>query len=142
MDGIKLYCVHKCVTYFAVSKHPSACKQGSIPHFQFHVTRFLRSRVINQGLTPIRLAPFSYPCRGVRHGTPRRTRFRNPLDFTWISDFRMDFWISDWISAFHSGFLDFWISVWISADGVRDFFRRTPRSMCPRTFPFFRKVWK
>ena len=29
----------------------------------------------------------------------------------------MDFWISDWISGFHSGFLDFWISVWISADG-------------------------
>ena len=49
MDGIKLYCVHKCVTYFAVSKHPSACKQGSIssiPHFQFLVTRFLRSIVI------------------------------------------------------------------------------------------------
>ena len=30
----------------------------------------------------------------------------------------MDFWISDWISGFHSGFLDFsldfWISQWIS----------------------------
>ena len=50
----------------------------------------------------------------------------------------MDFWISDWISGFHSGFLDFsldfwisgfqdfWISVWISADGVRDFFRDGP----------------
>ena len=38
----------------------------------------------------------------------------------------MDFWISDWISGFHSGFLDFWISVWISADGVRDFFREDP----------------
>ena len=56
--------------------------------------------------------------RGVRHGAPRRTRFRNPLDFTWISDFRMDFWISKWISGFQSGFLDFkvdfWISKWIS----------------------------
>ena len=38
----------------------------------------------------------------------------------------MDFWISQWISGFHSGFLDFWISVWISADGVRDFFRDGP----------------
>ena len=38
----------------------------------------------------------------------------------------MDFWISEWISGFHSGFLDFWISVWISADGVRDFFRDGP----------------
>ena len=45
--------------------------------------------------------------RGVRHGAPRRTRFRNPLDFTWISDFRMDFRISKWISGFQSGFLDF-----------------------------------
>ena len=26
----------------------------------------------------------------------------------------MDFWISNWISGFHSGFLDFWISAWIS----------------------------
>ena len=26
----------------------------------------------------------------------------------------MDFWISDWISGFQSGFLDFWISKWIS----------------------------
>ena len=41
----------------------------------------------------------------------------------------MDFWISDWISGFHSGFLDFWISVWISADGVRDFFRDGPLSL-------------
>ena len=43
--------------------------------------------------------------REVRHGAPRRMRFRNPLDFTWISDFRMDFrmdfWISKWISGFH-----------------------------------------
>ena len=41
-------------------------------------------------------------------------------------DFRMDFWISQWISGFQLGFLDFWISVWISADGVRDFFRDGP----------------
>ena len=59
--------------------------------------------------------------RGVRHGAPRRTRFRNPLDFTWISDFRMDFWISKWISGFfkrisgfQSGFLDFKADFWIS----------------------------
>ena len=69
--------------------------------------------------------------RGVRHGASRRTRFRNPLDFTWISDFRLDFcishgfldfkvdfWISKWISGFQSGFLDFKvdfrISKWIS----------------------------
>ena len=74
--------------------------------------------------------------RGVRHGASRRTRFRNPLDFKWISDFRMDFWISGfqsgfldfkvdfwiskWISGFQSGFLDFkadfWISKWISRE--------------------------
>jgi len=29
-------------------------------------------------------------------------------------DFRMDFWISDWISGFHSGFLDFILDFWIS----------------------------
>ena len=51
----------------------------------------------------------------------------------WISgfhsgflDFTVDFWISQWISGFQLGFLDFWISVWISADGVRDFFRGGP----------------
>ena len=57
--------------------------------------------------------------RGVRHGASRRTRFRNPLDFKWISDFRMDFWIS----GFQSGFLDFWISKWISGfqSGFLDF---------------------
>ena len=57
----------------------------------------------------------------------------------------MDFWISDWISGFHSGFLDFsldfwisaWISgfldsVWISADGVRDFFRDGPLDALPK----------
>ena len=44
--------------------------------------------------------------RGVRHGASRRMRFRNPLDFKWISDFRMDFWISKWISGFQSGFLE------------------------------------
>ena len=65
--------------------------------------------------------------RGVRHSAPRRTRFRNPLDSTWISDFRMDFWISKWISGFRSGFLDFevdfWISKWISGfrSGFLDF---------------------
>ena len=77
--------------------------------------------------------------RGVRHGASRRTRFRNPLDFKWISDFRMDFWISsgfrisEWISGFQSGFLDFkvdfWISKWISGfqsgflEGFLDFKR-------------------
>ena len=51
----------------------------------------------------------------------------------WISgfhsgflDFTVDFWISQWISGFQLGFLDFWISVWISADSVRDFFRDGP----------------
>ena len=58
--------------------------------------------------------------RGVRHGASRRTRFRNPLDFKWISDFRMDFWISKWISGFQSGFLDFKVDFsrdfWISSE--------------------------
>ena len=49
--------------------------------------------------------------RGVRHGASRRTRFRNPLDFTWISDFRLDFWISRGFLDFK---VDFWISKWIS----------------------------
>ena len=44
--------------------------------------------------------------------------------------FRLDFWISKWISGFQIGFLvfrvDFWISDWISADSVRDFFRGGP----------------
>ena len=64
----------------------------------------------------------------VRHGASRRTRFRNPLDFTWISDFRLDFWISRgfldfkdkvdfWISR---GFLDFKVDFWISR-GFPDF---------------------
>ena len=64
--------------------------------------------------------------QGVRHGASQRTRFRNPLDFMWILDFRLDFtWISGfldlkvdfldfkvdfriskWISGFQSGFLD------------------------------------
>ena len=48
------------------------------------------------------------PGRGVRHGASRRTRFRNPLHFTWISD---SDWISKWISGFH---VDFWILKWIS----------------------------
>ena len=45
----------------------------------------------------------------------------------------MDFWISDWISGFHSGFLDFtvdfWISAWISGflDFSLDFCRRCTR---------------
>ena len=58
--------------------------------------------------------------RGVRHGASRRTRFRNPLDFKWISDFRMDFWISKWISGFQSGFLDFKVDFWIQS-GFLDF---------------------
>ena len=56
----------------------------------------------------------SQQTRGVRHGVSQRTRFRNPLDFKWISDFRMDFWISKWISGFQSGFLDFKVDFWIS----------------------------
>ena len=54
-----------------------------------------------------------YITRFVRHGASRRTRFRNPLDFTWISDFRLDFWIS-------RGFLDFKVDFWISC-GFPDF---------------------
>ena len=66
------------------------------------------------------------PCRGVRHGASRLTRFRNPVDFKWISDFRLDFWISRgfldfkvdfWISR---GFLDFKVVLWISR-GFPDF---------------------
>ena len=51
--------------------------------------------------------------QGVRHGAPRRTRYWNPQDFMWISDFRMIFWISKWVSKFQSA----WISgfqKWIS----------------------------
>ena len=61
--------------------------------------------------------------RGVHHGASRRTRFRNPLDFKWISDFRMDFWISKWISGFLDFKVDFWISKWISGfqSGFLDF---------------------
>ena len=29
-------------------------------------------------------------------------------------DFRVDFWISEWISGFQSGFLDFSLDFWIS----------------------------
>ena len=61
--------------------------------------------------------------RGVRHGASRRTRFRNPLDFKWISDFRMDFWISGFQSGFLDFKVDFWISKWISGfqSGFLDF---------------------
>ena len=58
--------------------------------------------------------------RGVRHGSLKRTRFRNPPDFKWISGFHLDF---IWISGFH---VDFWISsgfqvyFWISR-GFLDF---------------------
>ena len=51
----------------------------------------------------------------------------------------MDFWISDWISGFHSGFLDFtvdfWISAWISGflDFSLDFCRRCTRFLSWRT---------
>ena len=52
--------------------------------------------------------------RGVRHDSLKRTRFRNPPDFKWISGFHLDFtWISGfhedftWISGFH---VFFWIS--------------------------------
>ena len=58
-------------------------------------------------------SPHSY-MRGVRHGASRRTRFRNPLDFKWISDFRMDFWNSGFQSGFLDFKVDFCISKWIS----------------------------
>ena len=61
----------------------------------------ISSLLISRRLTRPRVASrYSVRPEGVRHGAPRRTRFRNPLDFTWISDFRVD-------SGFHSGFLDF-----------------------------------
>ena len=94
----------------------------------------LRPRLAQSGTTVIVICASSYVVRwvqtserGVRHGASRRTRFRNPLDFTWISDFRLDscisrgfldfkvdFWISKRISGFQSEFLDnfqsgFWI---------------------------------
>ena len=31
-------------------------------------------------------------------------------------DFKMDFWISKWISGFQSGFLDFKVDFWISSE--------------------------
>ena len=75
---------------------------------------------LHDPLFALTLSPGRERDRGVRHGAPRRTRFRNPLDFTWISDFRMDFWISKWISGFQSGFLDFKVDFWISS-GFLDF---------------------
>ena len=54
------------------------------------------------------------------------------FEIQWISgflDFKVDFWISKWISGFQSGFLDFkvdfWISKWISGfqSGFLDFKR-------------------
>ena len=67
------------------------------------------------------LARLNTSGRGVRHGASWRMRFQNPMDFTWISDFRMDFWISKWISGFQK--VDFWISKWISGfqSGFLDF---------------------
>ena len=35
-------------------------------------------------------------------------------------DFKVDFWISKWISGFQSGFLDFKVDFWISS-GFQDF---------------------
>ena len=52
---------------------------------------------------PSHASAASQKCDGsvtARLGPSRRTRFRNLLDFTWISDFRLDFWIS----GFQSGF--------------------------------------
>ena len=46
-------------------------------------------------------------------GPPRRNsayEIRNPLDFRWISDFRLGFWISGFLDFK----VDFWISKWIS----------------------------
>ena len=85
-----------------------ALRKSSKPHSV--VLQSMHFQVANLGNW---LMPSSQP-----RGPPRRTRFQNPLDFTWISDFRMDFWISKGISGFPSGFLDFkvdfWISKWIS----------------------------
>ena len=40
------------------------------------------------------------PCRGVRHGASRLTRFRNLWISKWFSGFHVDFRISKWISTF------------------------------------------
>ena len=73
--------------------------------------------------TELSLCSQGFVTRGVRHGLSWRTRFRNPPDFTWISDFRLDFWISCgfldfnmdlWISGFQRGILDFKVDFYIS----------------------------
>ena len=52
--------------------------------------------------------------RGVRHSASRSTRFRNPLDFTWILENQIGFVDFTWISGFQSGFLDFTVDFRIS----------------------------
>ena len=125
-----VFCVHDCTSpsndYAAV-----ACSNNNQAQLHTHVSV---KELISRRLTRPRVASrFSVRPEESATARLRRTRFRNPLDFTWISDFRVDFgfqsgfldfrvdfWISQWISGFHSGFLDFsldfWISVWISAD--------------------------
>ena len=114
------------------------CLWGSIPQtppscFCIPYIPYCKWLKAGRGLGLRLLANVVCPHRGVRHGASRRTRFRNPLDFKWISDFRMDFgfqngfldfkvdfWISKWISGFQSGFLDFKVDFsrdfWVSSE--------------------------
>ena len=92
------------------------CKPHSSANLVIKGLIFLEARAcfsVHSGIQPDLLRNCRTGCghaRGVRHGASRRTRFRNPLDSKWISDFRMDFWIS----GFQSGFLDFKVDFWIS----------------------------
>ena len=63
--------------------------------------------------------------RGVCHVASRSTRFQNPLDFNWISDFRSEFWISKWISGFH------WISVICSSEDTAKIYSWTIMNHIP-----------
>ena len=75
-----------------------------------------------------RIGIFHIQVKFFRGGPPRRfsayeisksTGFQVDFGFqNGFMDFKVDFWISKWISGFQSGFLDFkadfWISKWIS----------------------------
>ena len=51
----------------------------------------------------------------------------------------MDFRILEWISGFLDFKVDFWISDWISADSVRDFFRGGPLAAEQRSKRFSKR---
>ena len=63
--------------------------------------------------------PRGPPRRASAYEISKSTGFHVDFGFqNGFLDFKMDFWISKWISGFQSGFLDFkvdfWISKWIS----------------------------